>query len=553
MNDIITEEKKTSVTLRGTPASPGYAVGIIHYLQDETHRKEPPAYLGIGEEWERFLNAQRLVIGELAALRDHARERLGESESEIFEIHAMLASDEDLTDGIRDGIDRGMRAEDATKEASEHFRQALAAIEDSYLRARTEDIKDVTERILDALSGVKRAAPEVREGHYLLAAEDLTPAQTLLLDKSRILGILTRRGTRHSHAAILARAMGIPAVVGISALLADCDGREAFLDASAGELILSPDPGEREKFEALCRSQAQNQGTDDDTDEELRVPAVTRSGKHILVYANIGEEQEIDAALHAGADGIGLWRSEMLYLTSAKPPDEETLYQSYRNAAVKLGERRLVIRTLDVGGDKSPSYLPIPQEENPALGLRGIRVSLASTELFCTQLRAILRAGAEGNVALMLPMVVSVEEVRQAKALLEECRRALRQEGIAHAPRTEFGVMIETPAAAVMAHELAREVDFFSVGTNDLTQYTLAADRQNEAVEALCNENREPVMRLIAHAAREMHAAGGWIGICGELAAEPELTARFAEMGIDELSVSVPYLASVRRCIVRCD
>ncbi len=489
-----------------------------------------------------------MVVGDLAALSDHAREHLGESESEIFEIHAMLASDADLCDGVRACIDKGLGAEESVKEAAWHFREVLSALEDPYLRARADDIEDVTERLLDALSGVVQRGPELCEGQYLLAAEDLTPAQTLLLDKTRILGIITRRGTRHSHAAILARAMGIPAVVGVVGLSEEADGAEALLDAHTGAMTLFPTEEEKRAFEALCGAKDAPDG-----DMDRTVPAVTRSGKRILVYANIGENREIDAARHAGADGIGLWRSELLYLAAKEPPDEETLYQSYRRAALGMEGGRVVIRTLDVGGDKSPSYLPIPEEENPALGLRGIRVSLASPDLFRTQLRAVLRAGAGENVALMLPMVVSVEEVRAAKALLEKCRRELEKEGIVHAERTEFGVMIETPAAAIMARELAAEVDFFSVGTNDLTQYTLAADRQNAAVEELCEKNREPILRLIEHAAREIHAAGGWIGICGELAADLSLTDRFAAMGIDELSVSVPYLASVRRRIAECD
>ncbi len=541
-------EVKRSLTLHGTPASPGYAVGVIHYLTPAERQEASSDYLGAAREWERFREAQRTVVGDLAALSDHARERLGESESEIFEIHAMLASDADLCDGVRDCIDKGLGAEEAVKEAARQFRDVLSALEDPYLRARADDIKDVTERLLDALVGVVQEGLEVQEGQYLLAAEDLTPAQTLLLDKTRILGIITRRGTRHSHAAILARAMGIPAVVGMDALSKDVEGAEALLDAYTGVLTLSPDREEKEAFSSLCK--AQNLP---DSEVDRTVPALTRSGKRILVYANIGEDREIDGARQAGADGIGLWRSEMLYLAAKEPPDEETLYQSYRRAALGMEDGRVIIRTLDVGGDKSPSYLPIPEEENPALGLRGIRVSLASPDLFRTQLRAVLRAGAGENVALMLPMVVSVEEVRAAKALLEECRRELEKEGIVHAERTEFGVMIETPAAAIMARELAAEVDFFSVGTNDLTQYTLAADRQNAAVEELCERNREPILRLIEHAAREIHTAGGWIGICGELAADLELTDRFAAMGIDELSVSVPYLASVRRRISECD
>jgi phosphotransferase system enzyme I (PtsI) len=373
------------------------------------------------------------------------------------------------------------------------------------------------------------------------------------LDKSLILGFVTFGGTPNSHTAILARAMGIPAIVGIGKIEDGYDGTLALLDAAEGILTLSPT---EEQISVFSEKQRQDDRIAKAHDRYLRSllnkPAVTRSGHRVLIYANIGDGSEIDAALSGGADGIGLLRSEFLYLHSDNCPDEETLFAAYRDIAERMQGKRTIIRTLDVGADKKIPYFGLPDEENPALGFRAIRVCLAREAIFKPQLPAILRASAFGNLSLMLPMIVSVDEVRESRRLLSECMDELRRENKQFDPRIELGIMIETPAAVMMSEELAALVDFFSVGTNDLSQYTLAADRQNPALARLCEENREPILRMIALAAQSIHQRGGWIGICGEMAADLSLTQRWADLGIDELSVSTPYLLGVRGRVTEC-
>ena len=385
-------------------------------------------------------------------------------------------------------------------------------------------------------------------------ANDLTPSQTVGLDRSTLLGFVTAQGSPNSHTAILARAMGIPALVSAGEIPKEYDGTVALLDAEKGTLTLSPSKEEKADFSIRCAKDAQI------AQERERVlhtlankPAITKGGHRVLIYANVGGEEEIDAALTGGADGIGLLRSEFLYLSLDRAPDEERLYQSYRAVAERMQGKRVVIRTLDIGADKQVAYLSLPHEENPALGLRGVRLCLRERTLFCEQIRAILRASAHGKVALMLPMIVSVDEVRACRDLIAECMQTLSERGQEYDKNLEIGIMIETPAAAIMCRELGREVDFFSVGTNDLLQYTLAVDRQNPHVEALCTSNREPVLRLIALATEAIHESGGWIGICGELAADLSLTQRFCDMRVDELSVASPYLLELRECVLKCE
>jgi phosphotransferase system enzyme I (PtsI) len=347
--------------------------------------------------------------------------------------------------------------------------------------------------------------------------------------------------------------MGIPALVGVGSLPDGCDGAYALLDAALGTLTVSPSRGQILEFERRRREESELAR---EHDRYLRTlmnkPAVTRSGHRMLIYANVGDDEEVASAYQSGADGIGLFRSEFLYLALDHYPTEETLFSSYRRAVENMQGKRIIIRTLDVGADKQIPYFDLPREENPALGFRAVRICLARETVFKTQLRAILRASAFGTVSIMIPMIVSAEEIRDCRRLLEECKAELAREGIGYDAGVEFGIMIETPAAAIMSDELAEEVDFFSVGTNDLTQYTLAADRQNAALDTLCERNREPVLRLIEQSARAIHERRGWIGICGELAADLRLTQRFADMKIDELSVSVPYLLGVREKVIEC-
>lgn len=504
-------------------------------------------------EWERIQRAVSRTRDGLIELHKKALREAGAESAEIFEIHRMLLEDKDLLDAIREEIQRGARAEQALQAATERFVGVLEALEDPYLSARGADLHDLERQLLRVLHGTEDENEELSDEPFLLVADDLSPSETVMLEKSRILGFITFRGTPNSHTAILARAMGIPALIGVGEIDSAFAGAYALLDAAEGTLTVSPDEKQKAFFtEKKNHEDRIAQEHDRYLRSLLNKPAVTRGGHHMLIYANIGDGSEVDAALDCGADGIGLLRSEFLYLGASDYPSEEQLLESYRDIVLRMQGKRTVIRTLDVGADKQIPYFGLPSEENPALGFRAIRVCLAREDLFKTQLRALLRASAFGRLSIMLPMIVSVDEVRQCKRLLEECRDELAREGRLFEREVELGIMIETPAAAIMSEELAAEVDFFSVGTNDLTQYTLAADRQNPALARLCEENREPVLRLIARAADAIHSTGGWIGICGEMAADLLLTQRFADMRIDELSVSVPYLLGLRGKVTEC-
>lgn len=503
-------------------------------------------------EWARLERAIASATEEISRLYERACETVGKEEAEIFQIHGMLLADEDLQDALREEVSRGACAEDALDAAVTRFTRMLESLADPYLSARAADMRDVSAQVGRALAGKKNRTEGDGEP-FILVADDLSPSETVTLDKSRILGFVTFGGTPSSHTAILARAMGIPAIVGIGKIEDTYDGTLALLDAAEGSLTLSPTDEQIAVFSEKCR---RDDRIAEEHDRYLRTllnkPAVTRSGHRILIYANIGDGSEIDAALSGGADGIGLLRSEFLYLHASDYPTEEQLFSAYRDIARRMQGKRTVIRTLDVGADKKIPYFGLPDEENPALGFRAIRVCLAREDVFKPQLRAILRASAFGNLSLMLPMIVSVEEVRESRRLLSECMDELRREGKQFDPRIELGIMIETPAAVMMREELAALVDFFSVGTNDLSQYTLAADRQNPATARLSSENREPILRMIALAADAIHRRGGWIGICGEMAADLSLTQRWAELEIDELSVSTPYLLGVRGRVIEC-
>ena len=541
---------------RGVGITTKKASGILRFYRTES----PPPSIGqkpSRSQEERLKCAIEETKKTLSLLQQRARLGAGEAEAQIFEIHAMLLEDEDFQDALRLQLTSGESAENAVSEAVRQFSDQLLATNDDYLAARVADLRDIEGQLLDQLSGNVPSLPtygaDASAERYILVADDLTPSQTVLLDPDKILGFVTFGGTPNSHTAILARAMGIPALVGVGALPDHLDKRFALLDAEAGMLTVSPSPSQIAEFEQKKKEETELAREHDRYLRSLiNKPAVTRSGHKMLIYANVGSDKEVNGALLNGAEGIGLFRSEFLYLSLNQYPDEETLYASYRAAVEQMGGKRLIIRTLDVGADKQIPYFELPKEENPALGFRAVRICLAREQIFKTQLRAILRASAHGTTSVMIPMIVSVEEVRDCRRLLEECKTELQQEQKSYDANIEFGIMIETPAAAIMCDELAEAVDFFSVGTNDLIQYTLAADRQNPALDALCERNREPILRLIGHAAEAIHRHGGWIGICGELAADLRLTQRFADMKIDELSVSVPYLLGVRERVIEC-
>ena len=545
-----------AILLRGIGITAAKAAGVLRYHRPAARSTIQKAGARSRErEAARLGDAIEKVKEGLADLQKRAEASVGESAAEIFEIHAMLLDDEDFRSAIDHGLAGGLSAEEAIEDAVRIFSHQLRQTGDDYLAARASDLSDLSRQLSEQLSGEEARGDNEPppDQPYILVAEDLTPSETIRLDKSKILGFVTLLGTPNSHTAILARAMGIPALVGVGSLPDGCDGAYALLDAALGTLTVSPSRGQILEFERRRREESELAREHDRYLRSLmNKPAVTRSGHRILIYANVGDEEEVLSAYQSGADGVGLFRSEFLYLTLDCYPSEETLFASYRRAVEAMQGKRIVIRTLDVGADKQIPYFNLPSEENPALGFRAVRICLAREEMFKTQLRAILRASAHGTVSVMIPMIVSAEEIRDCRRLLEECKAELSREGIGYDAGIEFGIMIETPAAAIMSDELAAEVDFFSVGTNDLTQYTLAADRQNAALDTLCERNREPVLRLIENAARAIHERGGWIGICGELAADLCLTQRFADMKIDELSVSVPYLLGVREKVIEC-
>lgn len=547
-------EKKQDRSIQGVGISNGRAAGTLKFFRrtaaPSPRRAEPRDKVG---EWERLRNALKKTAEQISSLYERALQTVGESEAQIFEIHGMLLEDEDFLDALHEETERGSCAEDAVDRAAQKISAMFESLGDPYLSARAADMKDVAGQVLRSLSDTDTPAAEADALPFILVADDLTPSETVLLEKSLILGFVTFRGTPNSHTAILARAMGIPALVSVGELDAAYDGTFALLDAADGTLTLNPNEEQKSIF---FEKQRGDDRIAQEHDRYLRSlmnkPAVTRSGHRMLIYANIGDGNEVTAALSGGADGIGLLRSEFLYLGADDYPSEEMLFRAYSDIAVRMEGKRTVIRTLDVGADKKITYFGLPEEENPALGFRAIRICLAREDLFKTQLRAILRASAFGRLAIMLPMIVSVDEVRQSKRLLSECMDELRRENQRFDAEPELGIMIETPAAVMMSDELAAEVDFFSVGTNDLSQYTLAADRQNPALARLCEENTEPILRMIEMASRAIHRHGGWIGICGEMAADLHLTQRFADLRIDELSVSVPYLLGLRGKVTEC-
>ena len=520
--------------------------GIIRLFEDKENVASSPQILLTKEkEKARFQNAVSKAVEATENIAKKARETLGESEAQIFEIHAMLLQDEDFLEGVLLEIEDGKSAEEATIKSGEKYSQLIMALGDEYLSARALDIKDICSTIIDFLT--KKKEENVKEEEpYILFAKDLTPSQTVKLDKSRILGFVTSYGTPSSHTSILARAMGIPAIVGVGEIKGDINGKMALLDGGKGTLVINPSRNEKESF--LKEMQYEDKIAiehDKYIRSLLNTPAVTRGGQRIMIYANIGDSSEVDGALLNGAEGIGLLRSEFLYLSRSTYPSEEELFSAYHKIVSKMQGKRVIIRTLDIGADKRVSYFNLDSEENPALGYRGIRLCLDRKEIFKVQIRAILRASAYGRIGIMLPMISTLGEVKRAKELIKEAKDELRDGGIAFDEKIELGIMIETPASAIISDLLAPLVSFFSVGTNDLTQYTMAVDRQNSKVASICEEN-EAVLRLIKMATDSIHNEGGWIGICGEMAADLSLTQSLINIGVDELSVSAPYLLGVR-------
>lgn len=531
-------------TLNGQGVSRGTALGKVAFYRRSGQEIEPSAISDVPAELERFEKACGQAAEELEQLYEETLSTLGEENALLFQIHEMMLEDPDFTDAVRTRIEgECLCAEYAVDAAAREAAAAFAAMDDEYMQARSADVLDVGRRLVRILTHTDEGALFGSEP-VVVAADDLAPSETARLDRSRVLAFLTSGGSANSHTAIFARTMGIPAVVGLGeALGPELDGHEAAVDGERGLVVLDPDEAVRTEFAALKADEDAGRVR---TGRYRGKASVTRDGRRVELCANVGGPQDVALALEGDAEGIGLFRSEFLYLQSRDYPDEETQFAAYRDVLERMEGKRVVIRTLDIGADKQADYFRLPREENPAMGMRAIRICLTRPEVFRTQLRALYRASAYGRLAIMFPMITHVSEVRRIKAIAEEVRQELRAESVPFDGSVELGIMIETPAAALLSGDLAWEVDFFSVGTNDLTQYTLALDRQNSSVAQFDDPAHEAVLKLINMAAKNAHRAGIWIGICGELGADPALTETFLRMGIDELSMSPAAILPTR-------
>jgi phosphoenolpyruvate-protein phosphotransferase (PTS system enzyme I) len=526
----------------------GIATGIIKFYKKaclDTSRRE---ITDSKAELVRYKTARDSAVRQLNEIYEKAVKDVGEETAAIFDVQAMMLADDDYNDSVYAMIqDNHDNAEYAVQTTGDLFSKTFAEMEDEYMRARAFDIKDVTRRVISVLCG-QEPDSMTSSVPFILTADDLTPAETVQLDKSKLLAFVTKYGSSNSHTAILARTMNIPAITGII-VSPEWDGKFAVVDGTTGELIIEPDEATgaviKAKQVAAAGCQAQLQllkGKED----------VTKSGHHIKLYANIGNVKDTDDVIENDAAGIGLFRSEFLYLGKNTYPTEDEQFSAYKNVARKMNGKKVIIRTLDIGADKKADYFKLDEEENPAMGFRAIRICLERPELFKTQLRALYRASAFGSIAIMYPMITSVQEVQQIKDISAEVRSDLNKEGIEYGD-VEQGIMIETPAAVMISEELAAEVDFFSIGTNDLTQYTLAIDRQNAKLDRFYDPHHPAILKMIQMTIENGHKHGCWVGICGELGADTSLTETFVAMGIDELSVSPSSVLHVREKIRNCE
>ena len=535
----------------GKGVSKGVAAGPISFYRRASGVIPRHEVSDTAAELERFRAARETAKEQLAKLYDKALAEAGEDAAMLFEAHQMMLDDLDFVESIEGMIENDrVNAEVAVSDTGAQFAEMFAAMDDSYMQARAADIRDISARVIGILTGEGESGI-VSDVPCIVAADDLAPSETVQLDKALILGFITAGGSANSHTAILARTMGIPAIIGAGdALQPEMEGKYAIIDGQTGEAVIEPDDAERER---LLKKQAKEKALKELLDQLKGKPNVTKDGRNVMVYCNIGSPADIDAVLQNDGGGIGLFRSEFLYLQGSDYPTEDEQFKAYKTVAERMGGRRVIIRTLDIGADKQADYFHLDKEENPAMGLRAIRICLTRPEVFRTQLRALYRASAYGKIAIMFPMITSVWEVQEIKRICRNIRAELAEEGVPMADKVELGIMIETPAAVMMSAELAREVDFFSVGTNDLTQYTLAVDRQGVGLDRFFDAHHPAVLRMLRMAAENAHKAGIWIGICGELGADAELIETFLSMGIDELSVSPSAVLPLRSAIRSID
>lgn len=535
------------ITLEGKSVFGGVAIGKIQFYKRNEITIKRTRVEDVEAEVERFQNAKAKTLELLKGLYEKALEDVGEANAMIFEAHQLMLEDPDYVESIENIIrTQDVNAEYAIGATADNFAAIFEAMDDAYMQGRAADVRDVSERLLQALSSQNETVM-VMDEPVIIAADDLVPSETVQLDKEKVLSFVTMYGSANSHTAILARTMNIPAVIGLGeALKEEYDGKVAIVDGVDGKVYIDPD---EETMASMQKKQKKDQEQKELLNQLKGKENVTKSGQKVNVYANIGNLADVGAVLKNDAGGIGLFRSEFLYLESDTYPTEEQQFAVYKKVAETMAGKKVIIRTLDIGADKQVDYFKLDKEDNPALGYRAIRICLTRPEIFKTQLRALYRASAYGQISIMFPMIISVAEVKEIKEIVEEVKAELRTEGAAFREDVELGIMIETPAAVMVSRELAKEVDFFSVGTNDLTQYTLAIDRQNQKLEDFYDSHHPAVLAMIRMAAESAHAEGKWIGICGELGADVTLTETFLKMGIDELSVAPGMVLKVRQKI----
>ena len=535
------------ITLTGKSVFGGVEIGKIAFYKRNERQVKRWHVEDTKEEIKRFEDAKLKAIKQLDELCEKAMKDVGEENALIFEMHQIMLHDLDYNESITHIITgQKVNAEYAVSTTADNFARMFSSMDDAYMQGRATDVRDISERVLNILSGVGHSGIDA-EVPVIVAADDLVPSETVQLNKEMVLGFATMYGSSNSHTAILARTMNIPAIIGLGEeLKTEYDGAFAIIDGFAGKIYINPD---EDILKIMKEKQAEDRAKKALLQELKGKENITLSGQKINIYANIGNSSDVGLVLQNDAGGIGLFRSEFLYLENDNFPTEEQQFAVYKLVAENMAGKKVIIRTLDIGADKQVDYFKLDKEENPALGYRAIRICLTQLDIFKTQLRALLRASAFGQIAIMFPMIISVNEVKQIKAILEDVKTELREAGIMFNEDIEIGIMIETPAAVMVSRELAKEVDFFSVGTNDLTQYTLAIDRQNPKLDTFYDPHHPAVLAMIQMAADNAHAEGKWIGICGELGADLELTEVFLKMGIDELSVSPSMILPLRKKI----
>lgn len=538
------------IKIKGKAVSGGIAIGKIMFLKKNEREIEAKHSENERQELDRYRQAVEKAVLELNTMIAEAKANGREDAAEIFEIHQMMLFDKEYVTEIEEMITKEKWiSEYAVEETSKKFSQAFLSMDSEYMRGRAADVMDVSDRIIRLLSGGMEEDDRIGldKEKIILCADDLTPSETVRLDKNKVVAFATKGGTAQSHTAIIAGTMNLPAIIALgNDLSEEYDGMTAVADGVGGYLYVNPPLEFLEDAKERCRKEKLKR-------ERLRqlkgMKNITEDGREIMVYANIGTPTDVDEVLDNDGGGIGLFRSEFLYLKSKNFPTEEEQFNAYKSVLKKMGDKRVIIRTMDIGADKQIAYFGLDIEENPALGYRAIRICLTRREIFKTQLKALFRASAFGKLGIMIPMVISLEEVLETKKIIEEVKAELKYNKIEFDEKTEFGIMIETPAAVMISDDLAKEVDFFSIGTNDLTQYSLAIDRQNPQVEAYYNPRHKALMRMIHKTVENAHKEGIWCGVCGELAANLDMTEQLLAMGVDEFSVSPPHILSLREKI----